>query len=242
MELRANFVKRYEHGATVQAEFNLDLAGFSITVLFGPSGCGKTTILRCLAGLERPEEGRIIFGPELWFDGTLRIHSPVHQRRIGLVFQDSALFPHLDVRSNIAFGLRHLASPERSRRVAHLLELVGLQGLGQRRTTELSGGQCQRVALARALATNPRLLLLDEPFASLDRSGREQLRASLRGILAESGIPTLLVTHDGNEALCLGDRFLMMQEGCLKLPQPFRKPCNDCENDLQARGHSQNRQ
>ena len=124
MELRADFVKRYEHGAAVQAEFNLDLAGFSITVLFGPSGCGKTTILRCLAGLERPEEGRIIFGPELWFDGSLRIHYPVHQRRIGLVFQDSALFPHLDVSSNIAFGLRHLASPERSRRVAHLLELV----------------------------------------------------------------------------------------------------------------------
>jgi molybdate transport system ATP-binding protein len=219
MELKADFIKRYAHGAAVRAEFSLDLAGFSITVIFGPSGCGKTTILRCLAGLERPEEGRIVFGSELWFDGPLRILCPVHRRQIGLVFQDSALFPHLDVGSNIAFGLRHMAAPERSRRVAHLLELVGLQDLGKRRTTELSGGQCQRVALARALAPGPQLLLLDEPFAALDRCGREQLRASLRDILRESGIPTLLVTHDGNEALSLGDRFLMMQEGSLR-PHP----------------------
>jgi len=216
MELKACFTKRYEHGTAVRAEFDLALAGFSITVLFGPSGCGKTTILRCLAGLERPEEGRIQVGPELWFDGRLRIQSPPHRRGIGLVFQDSALFPHLDVAANIAFGLRDQGAQERARRVAHLMELVGLEGMGRRRTTELSGGQCQRVALARALAPEPRLLLLDEPFAALDRCGREQLRASLRGILAESGIPTLLVTHDGNEALCLGDRFLMMEAGCLK--------------------------
>ena len=216
MELRADFLKRYEQGTTVRAEFNLDLTGFSITVLFGPSGCGKTTILRCLAGLERPQEGHIQVGSEVWLDGARRLHRPAYQRHIGLVFQDSALFPHLDVAANIAFGIRRLEASVRRRRVSHLMELVGLEGLGERRTTELSGGQCQRVALARALATSPRLLLLDEPFASLDRCGREQLRASLRGILVESGIPTLLVTHDGNEALCLGDRFLMMQEGCLK--------------------------
>jgi len=216
MELKADFIKHYGNGTAVRAEFELDLAGFSITVLFGPSGCGKTTILRCLAGLERPEEGRIEAGPEVWFDGSLRIQRPVHRRNIGLVFQDSALFPHLDVAANIAFGLRQLPAHERSRRVAHLMELVGLQGMGRRRTMELSGGQCQRVALARALAPGPGLLLLDEPFASLDRNGREQLRASLRGILAESRIPTLLVTHDGNEAISLGDRFLMMQDGCLR--------------------------
>jgi molybdate transport system ATP-binding protein len=216
MELKADFVKRYEHGTAVHAEFGLDLTGFSINVLFGPSGCGKTTILRCLAGLERPEEGRIQFGPETWFDAPSRLQRPAHQRQIGLVFQDSALFPHLDVASNIAFGISHLDTTERTRRVGHLMELVGLQGMGRRSTRELSGGQCQRVALARALAPNPRLLLLDEPFAALDRSGREQLRDSLRGILAESGIPTLLVTHDGHEALCLGDRFLMMREGSLK--------------------------
>lgn len=215
MELRADFVKRYGNGAAVRAEFGLDLAGFSVTVLFGPSGCGKTTILRCLAGLERPEEGRIEAGPELWFDGARGLQRPPHRRNIGLVFQDSALFPHLDVAANIAFGLRHLSAGQRARRLARLLELVGLEGMGGRRTTELSGGQCQRVALARALAPGPGLLLLDEPFASLDRNGREQLRDSLRGILAESGIPTLLVTHDGHEALALGDRFLMMQDGCL---------------------------
>ena len=129
-------------------------------------------------------------------------------------------FDHGDITailaSNIAFGIHHLSPSERHRRVAHLIEQVGLQGLARRRPTELSGGQGQRVALARAFAPSPRFLLLDEPFASLDRSGREQLRSSLRGILAESGIPTLLVTHDGHEALSLGDRFLMMQEGSLR--------------------------
>ena len=221
MELRARFRKEYDHGASVRAELRLDLSGFSVSVLFGPSGCGKTTILRCLAGLEQPEEGRIVVGDEIWFDAPLRIQLPAHQRRIGLVFQDSALFPHLDVASNIAFGIHTLPGPERARRVEHLMELVGLQGMGRRRAPDLSGGQRQRVALARALAPAPRFLLLDEPFASLDRASREQLRASLRGILAESGTPTLLVTHDGNEALSLGDRFLMMEEGCLEPgPEP----------------------
>lgn len=226
MELKARFQKRYDHGVTVDAEFGLDLSGFSITVLFGPSGCGKTTILRCLAGLERPEEGRIVVGNEIWFDGSLKIQLPARRRQIGLVFQDSALFPHLDVASNIAFGIHHLPPSERHQRVERLIEQVGLQGMAHRRPTELSGGQCQRVALARALASHPRFLFLDEPFASLDRSGREQLRASLRGILAESGIPTLLVTHDGDEALTLGDRFLMMQGGALK-PQLSQGPLGE---------------
>ena len=225
MELKARFQKRFDHGIAVDAEFSLDLSGFSITVLFGPSGCGKTTILRCLAGLERPEEGCIAVGDEIWFDGPLRIQLPARRRRVGLVFQDSALFPHLDVASNIAFGIHHLPAMDCRQRVERLIHQVGLQGMAHRRTTELSGGQRQRVALARALAPIPRFLLLDEPFASLDRSGREQLRASLRGILAGSGIPTLLVTHDGHEALSLGDRFLMMQEGGLRsgpstLPSP----------------------
>jgi len=226
VELRADFVKRYGNGTAVRAKFGLDLDGFSVTVLFGPSGCGKTTILRCLAGLERPEEGRIEAGPELWYDGARGLHRPPHGRNIGLVFQDSALFPHLDVAANITFGLRRLSGAQRARRLARLLELVGLESMGGRRTTELSGGQCQRVALARALAPGPGLLLLDEPFASLDRNGREQLRDSLRGILAESGIPTLLVTHDGHEALALGDRFLMMQDGCLGSgPAPDLEGC-----------------
>lgn len=216
MELKACFRKRYANGAAVDAELGLDLSGFSITVLFGPSGCGKTTILHCLAGLERPEEGRITVGNESWFDARLGWQLPARSRHVGLVFQDSALFPHLGAVSNIAFGIHHLPNAERCQRVEHLIEQVGLQGMAKRRTTDLSGGQCQRVALVRALAPSPRLLLLDEPFASLDRSGREQLRASLRGILAESSIPTLLVTHDGHEALSLGDRFLMMQDGGLK--------------------------
>jgi molybdate transport system ATP-binding protein len=219
MELKADFLKRYSHGETVRAEFSLALEGFSITVLFGVSGCGKTTILRCLAGLERPEEGRIQVGPEVWFDGAMKTQAPAHRRRIGFVFQDSALFPHLDVAGNIAFGIRHLHATERTQRVEELITRVGLQGMHTRRARELSGGQRQRVALARALAPQPRLLLLDEPFASLDRGGREQLRESLRDILAASATPTLLVTHDGHEALSLGDRYLMMQEGVLK-PHP----------------------
>ena len=224
MELRADFVKRYGNGAAVRAEFGLDLDGFSITVLFGPSGCGKTTILRCLAGLERPEEGRIEAGPELWFDGTRGLLRPPHGRNIGLVFQDSALFPHLDVAANIAFGIRHLSGAQRARRLARLLELVGLEGLGGRRTTELSGGQCQRVALARALVHGPRLLLLDEPLGALDALTRIEMHRLIQGLWRASGFTALLVTHDVQEAVALADRVVLIEDGQIALDQRIDLP------------------
>ena len=217
MDLNASFSKRFDQGMTIQAEFGFSLDSFSIYVLFGPSGCGKTTVLRCLAGLDVPDAGWIRAGAEPWYGGG-RSMSP-GQRRVGCVSQECSLFPHLNVVANIAFGVRGVSAGERQDRVDALVELAGLKGLEKRRPAELSGGQRQRVALARALAPRPRLLLLDEPFAALDFAGREQLRSALREMLQASGIPTLLVTHDGAEALSLGDRFLMMQAGSLR-PHP----------------------
>ncbi len=217
MDLNASFSKRFDQGMTIQAEFGFSLDACSIYVLFGPSGCGKTTVLRCLAGLEVPDAGWIRAGEEPWYEGG-RSMSP-GQRRVGCVSQECSLFPHLNVASNIAFGIRGVSLAERQNRMSELVALVGLKGLEKRRPAELSGGQRQRVALARALAPRPRLLLLDEPFAALDFAGRDQLRSALREMLQASGIPTLLVTHDGAEALSLGDRFLMMQAGSLR-PHP----------------------
>lgn len=213
MELRAAFSKSFRYGPTIQAEFSLELEAFGLTVLFGPSGCGKTTLLRCLAGLEKPDVGVIQAGGDVWFEGARGAVLPPSRRRIGFVSQDSALFPHLSVAGNIAYGLQGLSRPDRLLRVTELIGLMGLEGLAERRPSELSGGQQQRVALARALAPRPRLVLLDEPFVSLDRAAAEQLRHSLRQILQELRVPALLVTHDPLEALALGDRMLRMSAG-----------------------------
>lgn len=212
MELRAAFSKSFKDGPTIQAAFQLPLDAFGLTVLFGPSGCGKTTVLRCLAGLETPETGLIQAGGKVWFEQGRRV-VPAPARSIGFVSQDAALFPHLSVAGNIAYGIRGASRAESRRRVAELVALMGLEGLTERRPAELSGGQKQRVALARALAPRPRLVLLDEPFVSLDRAAAEQLRQALRRLLHELGVPALLVTHDPLEALALGDRMLRMAEG-----------------------------
>lgn len=212
MELRASFSKTFPGGPTIQAAFRLPLDAFGLTVLFGPSGCGKTTVLRCLAGLEAPEEGLIQAGGEAWFRGGRAIRS-APRRNIGFVSQDSALFPHLSVAGNIAYGIRGCSRAESRRRVAELIAMMGLQGLAERRPAELSGGQKQRVALARALAPRPRLVLLDEPFVSLDRAAAGQLRHALRKLLQDLRVPALLVTHDPLEALALGDRMLRMAGG-----------------------------
>ncbi|MBI1754482.1 MAG: ATP-binding cassette domain-containing protein [Acidobacteria bacterium] len=212
MELRASFSKTFPGGPTIQAAFQLPLDAFGLTVLFGPSGCGKTTVLRCLAGLEAPEEGLIQAGGETWFQNGRAIRS-ASGRNIGFVSQDSALFPHLSVAGNIAYGIRDCSRAEGRRRVAEFIAMMGLEGLADRRPAELSGGQKQRVALARALAPKPRLVLLDEPFVSLDRAAAEQLRHTLRKRLQDLRVPALLVTHDPLEALALGDRMLRMAEG-----------------------------
>ena len=187
------------------------LARGEIGCLLGASGCGKSTALRAIAGFVRPEqggieiEGRQVSGPSEWV-------APEH-RRTGVVFQDYALFPHLDVAGNVAFGLRDKPAADRASRVARMLDLVGLSGFEKRYPHELSGGQQQRIALARALAPAPALLLLDEPFSSLDPELRERLALELRQILKSAEITTLLVTHDQHEAFAMADSVGVMSEG-----------------------------
>ncbi|MGE3171701.1 MAG: molybdenum ABC transporter ATP-binding protein [Planctomycetota bacterium] len=186
-----------------------------ITALLGPSGAGKTTLLRALAGLERPQRGAIRCGDAVWFDARARVHVPPQRRAVGCVFQDHALFPHLDAIGNAAFGAPGGRTARRALAAAWL-ERLGLGDVASRRPRELSGGQQQRVALARALARQPQLLLLDEPFAALDPPLRQQLRLDLRHLLQDQRIPTLLVTHDRGEALALGDRTGIVCDGVLR--------------------------
>ncbi len=196
---------------------SLGLLAGEIGVLIGPSGCGKTTLLRAVAGLERAQAGTILLAQETVSSGRGQghIHVPAEERRIGMVFQDYALFPHLDVGHNVAFGLTHLKPAQRLQRVSEVLDLVGLGNVHKRYPHELSGGQQQRVALARALAPKPRLLLLDEPFSNLDVDLRERLAHEVRGILKLAGATALFVTHDQLEAFAIGDRIGVMHEGRL---------------------------
>jgi iron(III) transport system ATP-binding protein len=193
---------------------SLGLRAGDIGVLIGPSGCGKTTLLRAVAGLERASEGQVrISGDIVSGPG---VHLAPEKRRVGMVFQDYALFPHLDVGRNVGFGLgRAAGKAERERRVAEVLELVGLPGIERSMPHELSGGQQQRVALARALAPRPQLLLLDEPFSNLDVDLRERLAHEIRGILKAAQATALFVTHDQLEAFAIGDQIGVMHEGRL---------------------------
>jgi iron(III) transport system ATP-binding protein len=184
-----------------------------IGVLIGPSGCGKTTLLRAVAGLERASSGEIKLAKSLV--SSVDTFVPAESRRIGMVFQDYALFPHLDVAANVAFGIHHLPKTERTARVAEVLELVDLPDTAKRYPHELSGGQQQRVALARALAPKPQLLLLDEPFSNLDVDLRERLAHELRAILKKANATALFVTHDQLEAFAIGDVIGVMHEGKL---------------------------
>ncbi|HEY3118247.1 MAG TPA: ATP-binding cassette domain-containing protein [Chloroflexota bacterium] len=167
-----------------------------VSAIFGPSGAGKTLTLRCIAGLARPDRGRIVVGERVLFDSAGRVEVPARQRRIGYVFQQYALFPHLDVAANVAYGLRDRTPTERKGRVEQLLTLIGLTEHAHHYPRMLSGGQQQRVALVRALAPEPDLVLLDEPFAAVDALTRRQLRTDLRQLQERTGVPMLLVTHD----------------------------------------------
>jgi len=183
----------------------------AIGCLLGPSGCGKTTVLRCIAGFEPPRQGEIVLsGARVSAPGFLL---PPEKRRIGMVFQDFALFPHLTVADNIAFGLRTWPARERATRVRELTELVRLEASVRQYPHELSGGQQQRVALARALAPRPELLLLDEPFSNLDVELREQLSVEVRDVIKASGATAVLVTHDQQEAFAMADEVGIMNEG-----------------------------
>jgi iron(III) transport system ATP-binding protein len=202
------------HRAAVDG-VSLGLQQGQIGVLIGPSGCGKTSLLRAVAGLEPLAGGRICIAGEVLSDACAGTHCPPEQRRIGMVFQDYALFPHLSVADNVAFGIAAQPKAQRQARVRQMLDLVGLGHAAQRAPHQLSGGQQQRVALARALAPGPRLLLLDEPFSSLDVDLRERLAHEVRQILKDSGTTALLVTHDQLEAFAVGDTIGVMHQGRL---------------------------
>jgi iron(III) transport system ATP-binding protein len=195
---------------------SLGLQPGQIGVLIGPSGCGKTSLLRAVAGLERCAEGRVSIDDQTLSDAATGTHLAPEKRQIGMVFQDYALFPHLSVADNVAFGVAGLPRAQRSQRVQQMLDLVGLSHAAKRAPHQLSGGQQQRVALARALAPGPRLLLLDEPFSSLDVDLRERLAQEVRMILKDSNTTALLVTHDQLEAFAVGDLIGVMNKGHLE--------------------------
>ncbi len=200
--------RRFEAMPVLQG-INLQIDEGEIVCLLGPSGCGKTTLLRIIAGLEQPDRGDVLLNAN-------SINAvPIHQRGFGLMFQDFALFPHMNVASNVAFGLRMQNKPysEQAVRVKQMLDLVGLSGFDNRDVTQLSGGERQRVALARSLAPNPRLLMLDEPLGSLDAALREELIVELRRIIKQLRLTAIYVTHDQREAFAIADRIAVMNAG-----------------------------
>lgn len=203
-----NVTKRFGAVPAID-DISFDVAAGEIVSLLGPSGCGKTTTLRLIAGFETPDAGSVRI------DGEDMSDSRPYQRNIGLLFQHYALFPHMSVGENVAYGLRHRGFPKADipGRVKEMLKLVKLSGFDDRKPAQLSGGQQQRVALARALATRPKVVLLDEPLSALDAKLREELRTELKEILGAVGSTTIVVTHDQEEAMSLGDRIIVMNQG-----------------------------
>ena len=199
----------YEESGPILKGLSIDVADGEFYAMVGPSGSGKTSILKVLGGFVEPDAGRVVL------DGNDVTRVPPERRDLGIVFQSYALFPHLTVTENVGFGLRMrgVKGSERGRRVAAMLELVGLPGFEGRYPDELSGGQQQRVALARALVTEPKALLLDEPLSALDRKIRQEMQVELRRIQRETGITAIIVTHDQEEALSLGDRLMVLDDG-----------------------------
>ncbi len=197
-------------------DVSLDFPKGQLTALLGPSGCGKTTLLRMIAGLERPSRGRILLGDRDITD------QPAHERRFGMVFQSFALFPHLSVAQNVSYSLAigGASKPVQAARAAELLDLVQLTGFGDRRIGALSGGQRQRVAIARALAQEPSVFLLDEPMSALDANLREEMQVELRLLQQKLGITTIVVTHDQREAMTMADRIVVMSQGAAEQVGP----------------------
>lgn len=225
-QVRTEQLTRRFGAVTAVAGCTLTIQPGELFTLLGPSGCGKTTLLRLLAGLEEPDEGRIYFA-----DQPVG-HLPAYQRNVGMVFQSYALFPHLSVAENVAYGLkaRHLAASTIRTQVQEALALVRMEGYGDRRPDQLSGGQQQRVALARAMAVRPALLLMDEPLSNLDARLRLEMRDEIRRLQRQVGITTVYVTHDQEEALAISDRIGVMEEGrLLQVAEPltiYRRPAH----------------
>lgn len=225
--LRVRGVTKHFDDVTAVDAVSFDVGTTDVLALVGPSGCGKSTLLRMIAGLLPIESGSIEMGGTVVDDGHRAL--PPEQRRVGLVFQEHALFPHLTVAKNVGFGVR-ATTAARTTRVDEMLDLVGLGGYSERYPHELSGGERQRVALARALAPDPALLLLDEPFASLDPNLRAKVRSEVVGVLTSTSTPAVCVTHDQAEALAIGDRIAVMSAGhVLQVDSPdevFHRPAN----------------
>ena len=209
--------KQFSVGRPAVDDVSFRIAAGEIVVLLGPSGCGKTTTLRCIAGLEQPTAGMISIGGDEVAAPERGVHVPPRARNIGMVFQSYAVWPHMTVRQNVNYPLRHRKVPrdDAERKVNRVLDLVGLSEYSERPVTQLSGGQMQRVALARALVYEPRILLLDEPLSNLDAKLRLRLRDELRRIIKEAKVTALYVTHDQSEAVVLGDRIGVMENGKL---------------------------
>lgn len=204
-------VKKRLHGAERDfwLDVDIELRNGEFLVLWGPSGSGKTTILRCIAGLERPQEGYIKVNGEVWFDSKRGINLPPQKRHVGFVFQDYALFPNMSLLENVMYGMKR----KDKEKTLELLRKVRLEGLKDKRPNQISGGQRQRVALIRALAREPKVLLLDEPLSALDEELRSELQEELKSFQRSYNIPTLMVTHHKEEALRLADRIVRIKEG-----------------------------
>ncbi|MCC6004220.1 MAG: ABC transporter ATP-binding protein [Thermofilum sp.] len=237
MSMRQEFVKLVKvvktfKKVTAVAGVSLSVNKGELVTLLGPSGCGKTTTLRLIAGLEIPDSGEIYIDDLLVSAPEKGIFVPPHKRGIGMVFQNYAVWPHMTVFDNIAYGLKiqRLSKDEISRRVKEVLELIGLSGLEDRYPTQLSGGQQQRVALARALITRPQLLLLDEPLSNLDAKLRERMRFEIRSLVKNLGLTAIYVTHDQAEALVISDRIVVMNHGKIeqigKPEEVYKNPAN----------------
>lgn len=222
--LRLTEINKSFHDNHVLADISFNIYRGEVVAILGPSGCGKSTLLMLIAGIEKQDSG------DIYWDGNLISDIPPHRRGFGLMFQDYILFPHMNVQENIAFGLKMngLEKPEVEERSAEVMDLVGLRGFGDRDVSSLSGGEQQRVALARSLAPNPKLLMLDEPLASLDRSLRERLIDDLRRILHQLQQTAIYVTHDQEEAFAISDRVVLIKQGRIeqigKPEEIYRQP------------------
>lgn len=206
-----NLQKAYTKDKPVLKDISTLVEKGTVTALVGESGCGKTTLLRSIAGFEEPERGEVVLDNKILQDKKTFV-AP-EKRKIGFLFQDYALFPHLTVEENIAFGLSKVTKKEVEKKTKEVLELLGIEGLGNRYPHEISGGQQQRVALARALAPAPELLLMDEPFSNIDNLIKDQVRTELKSVLQKSGITTIIVTHDMEDAMVMADHIMIMKEG-----------------------------